>query len=107
MVKYTKKKENFNNENGDELSEEISGNENIYKEEGVNELFEEDAIDTNEASVMQGFIEDNKIVKCLYCKKIIEDPDYAYQLELDDDVYLFDTEEHKELWLRKHKKTKK
>lgn len=86
----------------DYLNDEVEGNENIYDDDGVQELVDEDAIDAKEAGIMHGVIHGSKAVKCSMCKKIIDDPNYAYELEYEDELYLFDTEECRDKFKKKH-----
>ncbi|MFH1331992.1 MAG: hypothetical protein ABIH63_01780 [archaeon] len=74
--------------------------ENIYSEEGREEMFEEDDELTDiDEGFMKGYEEGAKSAKCPVCGQVVE---YDFvEREIDDDVYRFCSEEHADLYMKK------
>lgn len=83
--------------------EEGDVEEDIYSEEGREELFdEEDELTDMDEGFMKGYEEGAKSAKCPICGEVIE---YDFvEREIDDDIYRFCSEEHADLYMKKIEK---
>lgn len=74
--------------------------ENIYSEEGREEMLEEDDEITDlDEGFMKGYEEGAKSAKCPICGEVIG---YDFvEREIDDDVYRFCSDEHADVYMRK------
>jgi len=77
--------------------------ENIYTEEGREEMFDEDDELTDiDEGFMKGYEEGAKAAKCPVCGEVVEF-DFV-EREIDDDIYRFCSEEHADLYMKKIEK---
>lgn len=74
--------------------------ENIYTEEGREEMFDDDDELTDvDEGFMKGYEEGAKSAKCPICGQVIE---YDFvEREIDDDIYRFCSDEHADLYMNK------
>lgn len=94
----------------DETEEEIKEdmdigekNEDVYSEEGRENLLDDDEIDAEEEGFMEGAEGRGQLAKCDQCHKVLsDDPDKTVELEIDGELFLFCSDRCAE----KFKKTK-
>ena len=87
--------------------EEGKSEEDVYTEKGREELMENDEISDTEEGFVQGFEEQEKVVECTNCKKILVTEDFVEE-EIDGDVVGFCSDECAEEYvLSRRKKEKK
>ena len=83
--------------------EEGDVDEDIYNDEGREEMMEEDDEITDEdEGFMKGYEEGAKAAKCPVCGEVLES-DFV-EREIDDDTYRFCSEEHADLYMKKIEK---
>ncbi len=71
-----------------DLPDQFETNENIYSDEGREELEKSDAIDELEEGFMQGYEQGEKMVECGQCGKMLVDDDFVEE-EFSGDVVRF------------------
>jgi YHS domain-containing protein len=65
----------------------------IYSENSRSELVEDGEMSPEEEGFMEGFEGDGRQIACAECKRIIIDPDDAIETEINNEMYLFCSEE--------------
>ena len=83
--------------------DKVEDEADIYSGDSRSELVEDDAMSPEEEGFMAGFEGDSKAVSCAQCKKAIIDPDDAIEREVENEVYLFCSEECYHGFKEKHK----
>ena len=83
-------------------SEEGTFEEDVYTEEGREELLEEDEIDEIEEGLAEGFEHGDRKVKCQECGKLLVDDKFVEQ-NYDDDTYRFCSDTCAEQYSKKRK----
>lgn len=79
--------------------------EDVYSEEGREELLEDDEIEPFEEGFMEGAEGRGKKNCCAECGKLLgEDTENIYEREFDGELKLFDSEEHAENYAKRMKK---
>ena len=86
--------------------EEGKSEEDVYTEKGREELMENDEISDTEEGFVQGFEEQEKVVECTNCKKILVTEDFVEE-EIDGDVVRFCSDECAEEYVLSKKRNKK
>lgn len=66
--------------------------EDIYTEEGREELVEDDAITDQEAGFVQGYEEEEKVSSCQTCGKLLTGENFV-EKEIDGDIVRFCSDE--------------
>lgn len=61
----------------------------IYDEDGMNQAMDADEIDPEEEGFMQGYEEDEEVVKCALCKSILDSKEDTIELEIDGEIHRF------------------
>ena len=82
--------------------EDSNDDADIYSEGSRDDLVEDDEMTPEEDGFMDGFEKDQKTVCCAECKKLIIDPDDAVEAEIDNETYLFCSEECSTLFKQRH-----
>ncbi len=77
----------------------------VYSEETRNELVEDDELTPEESGFLEGYNNDTKRVVCAECKRIIIDPDDAIEAEINNETYLFCSEECYEKFKKRKQET--
>lgn len=72
--------------------EEGTTEEDVYTEKGREELMENDEISDTEEGFVQGFEEEEKVVECANCKKILVTEDFVEEA-IDGDIVRFCSDE--------------
>ena len=83
--------------------EEKEDEADIYSEESRNEMVEDDEMTPEEEGFMEGFESGSRSVSCAHCKKLIIDPDDAIEVEIDNKVFLFCSDECYQSYKEEHK----
>ncbi len=74
--------------------------EDVYSEEGQEELIEGDEINEIEEGFMEGYLEEG-LAKCETCGKVLKEPEETVELEIDDEIHRFCSEKCAEEYKRK------
>ena len=77
--------------------------EDVYTEEGRGVLVEGDEITDQEAGFVKGYEEEEKVVFCQNCNKVLVDENFVEE-EIDDDIVRFCSDECAEEYTRSTKK---
>jgi len=85
--------------------EEGKFEEDVYTEKGREELIENDEISDAEEGFVQGFEEEEKLVECANCKKILVTEDFV-EKNIDEDIIRFCSDECAEEYVLSRKKKK-
>ena len=72
--------------------EEGKFEEDVYTEKGREELIENDEISDAEEGFVQGFEEEEKLVECANCKKILVTEDFV-EKKIDEGIIRFCSDE--------------
>ena len=85
--------------------EEGKSEEDVYTEKGREELMENDEISDAEEGFVQGFEEEEKLVECANCKKILVTEDFV-EKKIDEGIIRFCSDECAEEYVLSRKKKK-
>ena len=85
--------------------EEGKFEEDVYTEKGREELIENDEISDAEEGFVQGFEEEEKLVECANCKKVLVTEDFV-EKNIDEDIIRFCSDECAEEYVLSRKKKK-
>ncbi len=75
----------------------------IYSEESRSELVEDGEMSPEEEGFMEGFEGEGRKIVCAKCKKIIIDPDVAIEAEINNEEYMFCSEECYQSFKEEHR----
>ena len=84
-------------------NEKLDDEGDIYSGNSRSELVEDDEMSPEEEGFMEGFEGDQRSIACAQCKKIIIDPDDAIEVEINNEVYLFCSDECYQEFKKFHK----